>query len=197
MVIVAGRYGSIGPDGWSYTEMEYRYAQDSGKPVLGFLHRDPTSLLASKCEGTDEGKAKLKTFREFLQKKMCRFWESPPDLGSQVSRSLVKLIKSHPGIGWVRANLVPDESATKESLINKLNAESRFTGRRESRDEIASAVIHRQIPSFYALMIRFAGYFRIQDGLRVSNANNDFLAMTRLARPNRLNNCAWFLASPL
>lgn len=116
MVILAGRYGSIGPDGLSYTELEYRYALEVGKPVLGFVHRDPGALPASRCEASDEGKAKLTTFREFVQKKMCRFWESPSDLGSQVSRSLVKLIKSHPGIGWVRGNLVPDESATEELL---------------------------------------------------------------------------------
>lgn len=36
MVIVAGRYGSIGSDGLSFTEMEYRYALDSGKPIIGF-----------------------------------------------------------------------------------------------------------------------------------------------------------------
>ncbi|WP_293638541.1 DUF4062 domain-containing protein [Polaromonas sp.] len=73
MVIVAGRYGSIGPDGLSFTEMEYRYALDIGKTVLGFVHREPGVLSASRCEATDEGKAKLVTFREFVQKKMCRF----------------------------------------------------------------------------------------------------------------------------
>lgn len=132
MVIVAGRYGSIGPDGLSYTDMEYRYALETGKPVLGFIHRDPGSLPASRCESTDEGKAKLSTFRDLVQKKMCRFWESPPDLGSQVSRSLVKLIKSSPGIGWVRGNLVPDESAIEEILglrrrIEELQAELQAT----------------------------------------------------------------------
>ncbi len=116
MVIAAGRYGSIGPDGLSYTEMEYRYALDTGKPVLGFVHRDPGLLPASRCEDSDAGKAKLVSFRELIQKKMCRFWDSPADLGSQVSRSLVKLIKSSPGIGWVRGNLVPDESAVEEIL---------------------------------------------------------------------------------
>src|SRR5687767_10458335 len=30
IVIVGGRYGSLGPDGLSYTEMEYRYALDQG-----------------------------------------------------------------------------------------------------------------------------------------------------------------------
>lgn len=116
MVILAGRYGSIGPDGHSYTEMEYRYALDTGKPIIGFVHRNPGGLAANRCESTDEGKAKLGTFRELVQKKMCRFWESPADLGSQVSRSLVKLIKSSPGVGWVRGDLVPDESAVEEML---------------------------------------------------------------------------------
>src|SRR5215471_10666556 len=40
IVIGAGRYGSIGPSGQSYTEMEYRYALEQGKPVIGFLHKD-------------------------------------------------------------------------------------------------------------------------------------------------------------
>jgi hypothetical protein len=47
---------------------------------------------------------------------MCRFWDNASDLGSQVSRSLVKLIKTHPGVGWVRGNRVPDETATQELL---------------------------------------------------------------------------------
>ncbi len=116
MVIVAGRYGSIGPDGLSFTEMEYRYALDSGKPIIGFLHRDPGGLAANRTESSDHGKEKLNEFRTLVQKKMCRFWDSPADLGSQVSRSLVKLIKSNPGVGWVRGNLVPDESAIEEIL---------------------------------------------------------------------------------
>jgi hypothetical protein len=116
MVIVAGRYGSIGHDGLSYTEMEYRYALDAGKPIIGFVHRNPGELAASRSESTDEGKEKLSEFRDLVQKKMCRFWDSPADLGSQVSRSLVKLIKSNPGIGWVRGDLVPDESAVEEIL---------------------------------------------------------------------------------
>lgn len=128
IVILAGRYGSIGPDGYSYTEMEYRYATEIGKPVIGFVHKNPGQLPASICEQTNEGKEKLNEFRDLAQKKMCRFWESPSDLGSQVSRSLIQLIKSKPAVGWVRANLVPDESAAKEILklhhrIQELEAE--------------------------------------------------------------------------
>jgi hypothetical protein len=116
IVVVGGRYGSVGPDGTSYTEMEYEYALGQGKPVIGFLHKDPGSLPASKCEKTAEGRAKLEAFRERVQQKMCRFWTSPADLGSVVSRSLVKLIKNNPAVGWVRADLLPDQSATEEIL---------------------------------------------------------------------------------
>ena len=123
MVIVAGRYGSISPDGMSYTEMEYRYAMETSKPIIGFVHRTPGNLAANRCESTDEGKANLALFRELVQKKMCRFWDSPTDLGSQVSRSLVKLIKSNPGIGWVRGNFVPSESAMEEILTLRRKVE--------------------------------------------------------------------------
>jgi hypothetical protein len=116
IVIVAGRYGSLGTTGQSYTEMEYRYALDKGKPVIGFLHKDPTSLAEKHCEHTEDGKKRLTEFREFVKKKMCRFWDSPADLGSQVSRSLIKLIKSNPAVGWVRGDLVPDVPAAEEIL---------------------------------------------------------------------------------
>lgn len=116
MVIVGGRYGSIGQDGLSYTEMEYRYAVELGKPILGFVHKDPSLIIASKTESTEGGKARLENFRDLVKTRMCRFWDSPSDLGSQVSRSLVKLIKSSPAVGWVRGDLVPSESANAEIL---------------------------------------------------------------------------------
>jgi hypothetical protein len=116
ILISAGRYGSIGPDGTGYTEMEYRYALETGKPIIAFLHRNPDQILAKNLEPTDDGKAKLATFRDLVRAKMVRFWDSPADLGSQVSRSLVKLIKSEPAVGWVKADSLPSEDATRELL---------------------------------------------------------------------------------
>ena len=116
IVIVAGRYGSLGRDGLSYTEMEYRYALEQKKPVIGFVHKDPGSLPAKRCEQANEGKEKLQEFVGLVKQKVCRLWDSPADLGGQVSRSLIKLIKSEPAIGWVRADLVPDASAAEEIL---------------------------------------------------------------------------------
>ena len=63
ILILAGRYGSIAPEGLSYTEMEYRYALSINKPTIGFIHRDPGKIISDKTEATEEGKAKLAEFR--------------------------------------------------------------------------------------------------------------------------------------
>lgn len=116
VLILGGRYGSIGPEGISYTEMEYRYALSSGKPTIAFLHRAPGKIIADKSESSAEGKEKLQAFRESVEKKLCKHWESAQELGSVVSRSLIQLIKSNPAVGWVRANELADREATMELL---------------------------------------------------------------------------------
>ncbi|WP_454844054.1 DUF4062 domain-containing protein [Pseudomonas gorinensis] len=116
IVVLAGRYGSVGPSGQSYTEMEYRYALETGKPILGFIHRNIGELPAKFSETSTENREKLESFHELVKQKLCKFWETPAELGGHVSRSLIKLTKSHPAIGWVRGNLVPNESAAEEIL---------------------------------------------------------------------------------
>lgn len=117
VVIVAGKYGSVeASSGQSYTEKEYRYALAQGKPIIAFLHKEPNSLRADRTEQDPEMRKNLENFRTLCRTKLCKFWDSPADLGSVVSRSIVQLKKSHPAVGWVRGNLVPDEGAASEIL---------------------------------------------------------------------------------
>ncbi|MGZ4978051.1 MAG: DUF4062 domain-containing protein [Methylobacter sp.] len=116
VVVIGGRYGSLGPEGISYTEMEYRYAVSTEKPVIAFLHKDPGVLQAKLTEQTEDGRKRLDEFRNLAQKKMCKYWGSAQELGSVVSRSLIMLQKKHPGIGWVRGDQVPSKDATVEIL---------------------------------------------------------------------------------
>jgi len=110
IVIVGGRYGSVSKKtGQSYTEMEYRYAREIGKSVIGFLHEDPTKIESGKSEKSEELQEKLESFREFVGERLCKYWSSPADLGAKVSRSLIQLIKHNPSVGWIRANTVPEE----------------------------------------------------------------------------------------
>lgn len=116
IVILGGRYGSIGPQGISYTEQEYRYALQTGKPIIAFLHKTPSNISVGKTESKLESQTLLAEFRSLVQKKVCKFWETPSELGSAVSRSLVRLIKTHPMPGWVRADKAIEMLAAEEVL---------------------------------------------------------------------------------
>lgn len=124
ILIVGGRYGSVNHDGISYTQMEYEYAVKNSIPVISFLHKDPGAIPNNKTEQDTEAKGKLENFRNLVQKKMCSFWNNPDDLGSVVSRSLVKLTKNKPAVGWVKADLIPSGDYLKEILdLRKENEE--------------------------------------------------------------------------
>lgn len=116
IVIIGGRYGSIGPDGRSYTQMEYEYAIEKGKPVIAFLHKEPGKLAAEDSENDPEKVKKLEEFRSLTQEKLVRYWTTAADLGSVVSRSLIKLIKTNPAVGWVKADNLPSKESTEEIL---------------------------------------------------------------------------------
>jgi hypothetical protein len=117
VLIIGGRYGSIAPTGKSYTQMEYEYARSEGILVISFVNADPGKIPAGKTETTDVGKQKLKEFTDLAKTKMVRFWDSPSDLGSQVSRSLIKLIKAKPRTGWIKANVITSEESNLEISI--------------------------------------------------------------------------------
>ena len=123
LVVIGGRYGSLGPAGISYTEMEYRYAIEKGKPVIGFIHENPGSIPSDRCESSPEGKQKLAEFVKLVEQKMVKHWKNAHDLGSKVSRSIVNLMEDYPAVGWVRADLVPDEDASVEMLKLKKQIE--------------------------------------------------------------------------
>ena len=114
IVIIAGRYGSIGPEEKSFTQLEYEYAISRKKPVIAFLHKEPGKLPADDTEKDPQRAKKLEGFRNLAQKKMVDYWTTPAELGSAVSSSLFELIKSHPATGWVKADSLPSQESTQE-----------------------------------------------------------------------------------
>lgn len=114
ILIIGGKYGSVGPKGISYTEMEYDYAVETEKPIICFLHSQPDELSASKIEKKEEISEKLETFKAKVKSRHCKFYTSPEDLGGKVSRSLIQLRKKHPGEGWVRG---------RYAMTNKVKSE--------------------------------------------------------------------------
>ncbi len=143
ILIIAGRYGTIGKNGKSYTEMEYRYAIEKGIPVLTFIHSDIGSISYDKSEQSDKSKSKLKEFKKYVSKsKMVKYWNGKEDLAGKVSRAMFSTIKNHPAVGWVRGNyaindttiikmqsLYEENLSYKEKMINKKEQEKLKNGK--------------------------------------------------------------------
>lgn len=124
ILIIGGRYGSENSEGISYTQMEFQYALDRGKPIISFLPKNPESIPVGKCENDQEKKNKLEKFKEIAKKKLVKYWDTPENLGSFVSRSMIKLIRDFPAEGWVKSKSAKDEQAIKEiARLQKENLE--------------------------------------------------------------------------
>lgn len=108
LVIVAGKYGSRGPDGSSYTEMEFDHALACGKPVIGFFHEDLDSLPGAKLEKDDEARTRLVAFTKKIKERLCRPWRTPEGLGSAIKSAMLNEIEFNPRPGWIRADAAPD-----------------------------------------------------------------------------------------
>jgi hypothetical protein len=121
VVIVAGKYGSENDEGVSYTRKEYEYAVEKGKPVIAFLHRDPDALDRRDTETDPKTQEKLEQFKALCRTRLCSEWETPADLAAKVTTSLVKLMKRHSAVGWIRGSHLPDESAAQK--MNALHDE--------------------------------------------------------------------------
>ncbi len=124
LLIIGGRYGCTNEDGISFTQMEFEYALSTGKPIISFLPKKPENIPSGKTEQDSKKKKKLEEFKNLAKKKLIKYWENPENLGSVVSRSMVRLIKDFPSEGWVKSNSAVDENSLKEiSRLQKENAE--------------------------------------------------------------------------
>lgn len=143
IVIIGGRYGSVAPDGMSYTEKEYDYAVSTGKPVLGFVHADPGQLPLDKSQPTTQ--AELDAFLAKVRTRLVKTYTSPAELGSAVSRSLIKVMKRNPAEGWVRGQyaMTPEtqaELAELRATVKELQLDAVATARKAMSipEELAS-----------------------------------------------------------
>ncbi|QDU15490.1 hypothetical protein CA11_33150 [Gimesia maris] len=120
LLIIGGRYGSRDAEGVSFTEKEYDYAVSKKKPVIPLLHGNPDGLPRDKTETDNDAWNKLEKFRKKVEKAHTRvYWSSADELKSKVIVGLTSAFKRHPGIGWVRADNVPENATLKEVLSLK------------------------------------------------------------------------------
>lgn len=165
LLIIGGRYGSENNEGVSYTQMEYEYAQSIGKPTIAFLPKKPDDIPQGKTDKNPVKLEKLEKFKETVKSKLVKYWSDAAELGSVVSRSMIRLIKDYPGEGWVKANSVVDEKSLKEiarlqnenkELKEKINSVS--TEAPKGTSELA------QGDDIFYLNLTFTGYDKSWNG---------------------------------
>ena len=114
ILIIGGRYGSLGDEGVSYTEKEYDYAVEKGIKVIALVHGSPDEISTAKSELTPELREKLEMFRAKVKTgRLVKYWTSASELPGLVSLSLMRTIKLFPAIGWVRAS----EGSSQQILL--------------------------------------------------------------------------------
>jgi hypothetical protein len=99
VVIVAGRYGSVDEDGVSFTQKEYEYAVQAGKPVAAFLHGNPDSLPREATETNRRVQKKLEAFRALCKKNTARYGIPHPTCAPLSSKAYSISIKIIPASG--------------------------------------------------------------------------------------------------
>jgi len=115
LLIIGGRYGSTTKDGISYTEQEYDYAIGRGLKVMAFLHENPDDIPRGKSEMDPALQERLQQFRDKVSTGwLVKFWKTADQLPGLVALSLANTIKTHPAVGWVRANKPAGEEVLAE-----------------------------------------------------------------------------------
>lgn len=131
ILVIAGKYGSISPDGKSYTEKEYDYAVKIGVPVLVMVHENIDTIPANKTEGDVERRKQLDFFIEKVSTgRLRKTWNSADSLKLAVREALdhAKATKSRPG--WIRGDH-PMPSETLNKIVFLQDEVARLTARLE------------------------------------------------------------------
>lgn len=122
LIVVGGKYGSTDAEGISYTEREYDYAVEVGKPVMAFIHGNEGAIVTARAELDASRRESLEKFKAKLRaSRFCRPWSSPSELGGLVSRAFAQIKNTHPTPGWIHAS----ESVSPGVVVELAQAQER------------------------------------------------------------------------
>ncbi|MFM2217725.1 MAG: hypothetical protein RL240_2043 [Planctomycetota bacterium] len=143
VLVVGGRYGSIGKEGKSYTEMEYDYANEHGLPVLAFLHKNPENLPNKHVEKSNLDK--LNEFRSRIETRHNRrTWLTKHELATDVLASISQTVYLRPRVGWVRGDIADDNFALSKKIEDLRVAHEAI---RAERDSLAKRIGELEVDS--------------------------------------------------
>ena len=133
LLILGGRYGSVEPKtGKSYTQLEYEYALQLGKPLFACVANEAALEKRVKQYGTTvierENPQKLEEFRTCVKERMVRFWDDSKDIKIAVGETLSQFARREDLVGWVRPSHTANMPALADEMarLSRENAELRL-----------------------------------------------------------------------
>ena len=129
MLILGGRYGSIElTSSLSYTELEYDYAVNSGKPYFAVVIDEAALKQKVKERGVEVIETvytrELEAFRKKVLSRISAFFSNAQDIKLAVYETLSDIVFRYDLKGWVSGDEIPDIQSFTEQ-INKLREENK------------------------------------------------------------------------
>lgn len=133
VILLGSQYGEQSVSGVGYMHLEYIYAVTKQKPIIVFMHDDPTSREPSLHDAKAELREKFNDFRKLLQNEVDQVftYRSLRDLEMAVRLNMPQMLERYPVTGWVRpqnAQALHDEIDQLKARIAQMEAEA---GKRE------------------------------------------------------------------
>ncbi|AXC09463.1 hypothetical protein ACPOL_0076 [Acidisarcina polymorpha] len=131
LLILGGRYGSVEPKTEkSYTQLEYEYALESGKPLFACVVNEAAIEGRVKANGRSvietENPQQLKQFRADVLTRVVKFWEDTKDIKIAIAEKLSDFARREDLVGWVRPeNVNVGALADEIARLSKENADLR------------------------------------------------------------------------
>jgi Domain of unknown function (DUF4062) len=143
MLMLGGRYGSVEKtSGVSYTELEFDYALQQGKPVFAVVISDAALEAKVKSGGTafmeKDNPKELALFRAKVLNNISSFFDDHKDIKLCVHESLADFAGNRDLKGWVSGDEVVDTIPLFEE-IKKLSDENKTLKETVSRMEVRLA----------------------------------------------------------
>jgi hypothetical protein len=185
VLVIGARYGSTNDVGMSFTESEYRYAQEKGKVILAFIHEKPDDLPAKYGERDPVIAKRLGDFRnEVASGRLVRFWTNARQLQSLVIVALNHAVREAPGVGWVRGDAVAGEELLRENHKSSIERIRSALEEQKSAIEEQRALYHKSLEDERSKTASFEVRIKLLEGnIQELSAQKPVIARTD-ERPN-------------
>ncbi|QKZ15788.1 AAA family ATPase [Spirosoma sp. KUDC1026] len=145
LLLLGGRYGSIDPEsGKSYTQLEYEYAIEKGKPFFALVISEKRLDDKIRAEGKSilelDNPQQLKDFRALVTTKLVKFWDDERDIKLAVLQTLYEFDRRPDLIGWVPGNEAANSDIIAKQIARLTEENSKLKSKESFSDSLEKAI---------------------------------------------------------